>query len=624
MNVVESPEFRKLLILASRAPNLQDQDIPHRKKATKSIEELYVEEIDRIKHDLQHARGRISVTSDLWGDPTLRSYMGVTAHYINKEGYLAEHLIAFRRVKGEHSGANLGRVLFSIFEEFGILSKLGHITLDNASNNDTLMAELEVVFRERGLVTFGRTLNRIRCFPHVINLCVNTILKELPKAAEWFRDQAAANGDTLDGDVLDYLLALESCVVKTVRESVEGMRKSGQRRDGFAESTRLGNLHGLFKDELGESIILPVLQLLRDSKTRWSSTYNMIERYLKLYPAVLRYTLDHPEMNITIASLRQCEVLRDILSVLSLLHSAQELLSAERTPTLALALPVYENLIQALRNRAIEFPMLQHAIDCGVRKLDAYVAQTRGTPAYALAMAINPCLKFRWIDEHWSRTQRNGARVDVREAMLRVRQDIHRATGMSSIAPETSADRAARHQSNGYMRLLTLSGKGRHGSTQSSSLQQTSNPGSSTTPHAPWPLPQPHLSAGDLLSRHMLEVDTELLRWEAFDQYDEAVMGTVNLVDFWKAQRYNFPLLYQVAMDILPVQASSVSSERAFSSSKMTCTRERSTISAEHLEHLQVIKHSLHRRRDGEGNFQTLDFMAHVVEPDETAEEFEA
>jgi hypothetical protein len=69
-------------------------------------------------------------------------------------------------------------------------------------------------------------------------------------------------------------------------------------------------------------------------------------------------------------------------------------------------------------------------------------------------------------------------------------------------------------------------------------------------------------------------------------------------------------------MDILPVQASSVSSERAFSSSKLTCTRERNRISAEHMEELQVLKHSLHRRRTVDTNNQTLDFMAHVVDPD--------
>ncbi|KEP49559.1 hAT family dimerization protein [Rhizoctonia solani 123E] len=92
-------------------------------------------------------------------------------------------------------------------------------------------------------------------------------------------------------------------------------------------------------------------------------------------------------------------------------------------------------------------------------------------------------------------------------------------------------------------------------------------------------------------------------------------MGTINLVEFWKAHRNIFPLLYQIAMNVLPVQASSVSSERAFSSAKLTCTRERNNISAEHMEYLQVLKHSLHRRQANHNNNQTLDFMAHIVNP---------
>jgi hypothetical protein len=69
-------------------------------------------------------------------------------------------------------------------------------------------------------------------------------------------------------------------------------------------------------------------------------------------------------------------------------------------------------------------------------------------------------------------------------------------------------------------------------------------------------------------------------------------------------------MLYQIATDVLPVQASSVSSERGFSSSKMTCTRERSRISPENMEYLQVLKHVLHRRSTRKHeNHQTLDFI---------------
>ncbi|KAG8721435.1 hypothetical protein FRC08_013199 [Ceratobasidium sp. 394] len=121
MNVVESQEFRRVLILTSRAPNLRDEDIPRQKMATKSIGKLYNEEMARIKHELQNARGRSSVTSDLWSNNALSVFMAATAHYINSEGYLAEHLIEFRRIKGHHTGANVGNVSFSVFEEFDIV-----------------------------------------------------------------------------------------------------------------------------------------------------------------------------------------------------------------------------------------------------------------------------------------------------------------------------------------------------------------------------------------------------------------------------------------------------------------------------------------------------------------------
>ncbi|CCO33284.1 hypothetical protein BN14_07358 [Rhizoctonia solani AG-1 IB] len=74
-------------------------------------------------------------------------------------------------------------------------------------------------------------------------------------------------------------------------------------------------------------------------------------------------------------------------------------------------------------------------------------------------------------------------------------------------------------------------------------------------------------------------------------------------------------LRYHVAMNILPVQASSASSERTFSSSKFTRTPERNRISEEHMEYLQVLKHILHRRCSSHENNQTLNFMGKFADP---------
>ncbi|KAG8735336.1 hypothetical protein FRC10_010696 [Ceratobasidium sp. 414] len=174
------------------------------------------------------------------------------------------------------------------------------------------------------------------------------------------------------------------------------MCKSDSRREGLQETIDHGNHYGVFVNELGETIEVPALQPLRDSETRWSSTYNMIRQLIQLYP--------------------------DICSILSVLNNAQELLSAERTPTLSLALPVYETLIHTLADLRATFPELSCAITRGIEKLELYVNKTRYIPVYALAMVVNPCFKFEWIDNEWESLAREQAYTTVRDQMLRYRK----------------------------------------------------------------------------------------------------------------------------------------------------------------------------------------------------------
>jgi hypothetical protein len=55
--------------------------------------------------------------------------------------------------------------------------------------------------------------------------------------------------------------------------------------------------------------------------------------------------------------------------------------------------------------------------------------------------------------------------------------------------------------------------------------------------------------------------------------------------------------MYRVALDILPVQASSVACERVFSSSKETITMRRNCLSVELMEILQFLKYTYRQDR---------------------------
>jgi hypothetical protein len=76
-----------------------------------------------------------------------------------------------------------------------------------------------------------------------------------------------------------------------------------------------------------------------------------------------------------------------------------------------------------------------------------------------------------------------------------------------------------------------------------------------------------------------------------------------------QAKQYTYPLLYHVALDVLPAQASAVPCERVFSSSKETDSLRRSNLSPIMMEVLQILKFIFRKDR--------LNFMEGLVSTEE-------
>ncbi|KAJ6509621.1 hypothetical protein DFH09DRAFT_942511, partial [Mycena vulgaris] len=76
----------------------------------------------------------------------------------------------------------------------------------------------------------------------------------------------------------------------------------------------------------------------------------------------------------------------DIRRFLQVPHIVQEIVSAEKTPTLSIVLPMYEKLIVMLRDLAKDLDVISHAINATIKKLEEYLGKSRRTKMYALAM----------------------------------------------------------------------------------------------------------------------------------------------------------------------------------------------------------------------------------------------
>lgn len=150
-------------------------------------------------------------------------------------------------------------------------------TTDSASNNDTLMIAIERTCRRQN-IDFTKDKNHVRCLAHIINLAVQDALRVLNAESTVDEDNIFnldENGDILDvipKVICNYdLLALNLNYLHhpiQLRRLVVKIRASPQRREKFSRQC--------------EAARLPIKELILDVKTRWNSTFEMIERAYEL------------------------------------------------------------------------------------------------------------------------------------------------------------------------------------------------------------------------------------------------------------------------------------------------------------------------------------------------------
>jgi hypothetical protein len=96
-----------------------------------------------------------------------------------------------REIQGSHDGENIAPIVEEVLEEWGIISKLGYLQMDNASNNDTIIRALGrsklillymiyilifIVLFEKHDIKYDTKHYRVRCQGHILNLLVHSFL----------------------------------------------------------------------------------------------------------------------------------------------------------------------------------------------------------------------------------------------------------------------------------------------------------------------------------------------------------------------------------------------------------------------------------------------------------------
>ncbi|KAL5569847.1 hypothetical protein UlMin_026422 [Ulmus minor] len=198
----------------------------------------------KLKKELNVAGQRVSLTTDCWTSCQQIPYLCLTAHWIDCNWCLKKRILSFVQIPN-HKGDSIAKLIESCLQTWGI-EKVYTITLDNASANDVAVGILKRrVNGWNGAILDGDYMH-VRCAAHIINLIVDSGLKEMHES------------------------------ICAIRNAIRYIRLSTARLEKFAMCVSKEKIE--FKGKL-----------ILDCSIRWNSTYKMLHVALKCQKAFERY-----------------------------------------------------------------------------------------------------------------------------------------------------------------------------------------------------------------------------------------------------------------------------------------------------------------------------------------------
>ncbi|GES82755.1 zinc finger BED domain-containing protein RICESLEEPER 2-like [Rhizophagus clarus] len=333
----------------------------------------------------------ISFTTDIWTSPSTKAFLAITAHYVDKNWKLQNLLIDFVQIFGQHTGENIKNTFVSALQNLSIHTKVLGITTDNASNNFTFINALSDWMKENDI--FFDKNNHFRCFAHVINISVQNALNLLKSN----------------------LSQLRQLIIK--------IQHSPQRLEKLSANCRLYNIDDL--------------KPIQDVPTRWNSTYDMIERALKLKEAFTFTAASDKDLKDCVITDDNWNQLELIKGFLELFKETTVMMSSSKYSTLSATIPLYNELIthteEYLESEepAISNDFLKKVVgDCNRKLLEYY---NKINNACLIATILDPRFKMSYYEQNkWENELIN----DVRNKFLDVYNNLYSSSKPQSLNPD--------------------------------------------------------------------------------------------------------------------------------------------------------------------------------------------
>ena len=281
LTVVESPGFRQLVsTLDPRAP------IPSRNYLR---DNTMIEYYQETKSQVQELLGKVerhAITTDLWTSGANEDYLTITAHMISTNFDILSFVLQTRNVTCErHTAENLSIEFEKALVEWDLKNPI--VVSDNARNITNVFSKF-------------LKWDHIGCMAHTINLAVTKCFK----------------------------LGSVSKLLAKCHHVVSHFRRSTLQTKVLKEKQKL--------------LSLPNHSLILDCETRWNSTHDMLVRLLEQEPAICAALMTSGKRDERSLNLSDTEIqkMSSLIEILKPLKTATTFLGSEKSPTASRMLPL--------------------------------------------------------------------------------------------------------------------------------------------------------------------------------------------------------------------------------------------------------------------------------------------
>nr|XP_027082542.1 zinc finger BED domain-containing protein RICESLEEPER 2-like [Coffea arabica] len=465
---------------------------------------------------------RISITTDLWKSGQKIQYMVVTGHFVDSDWVLQKRVLNFCNVPPPHTGVIIADALSKCFLEWGIENKVSTITVDNASYNDVCIRRVKEDFSLRKRLSIGGKIFHVRCCAHILNLLVQDGLNQIV-------------------DVID-----------VVREGIKYLKNSESRLNEFAK--------------IKKQLQLPYRKLILDCPTRWNSTYLMLASALEFRDVFPRYGDIDPGFHYVPSEFEWMKV-EEVCKFLGIFYEITNIISGSDYPTANLFLVELYRIKELLNEKALDFSdHIRFIAESMALKFDKYWGESN--VLMSLGAILDPRYKMVLVNHTFPVIYGEVAAPRYIDEMRCILYDLYNEyvdAYVSSHSEEPPRE----------------AGKRKHSEISSKSTQGAAKK-----------LGVNVLTGKEKFQMVVSEIDKAPPEKSDLDVYLEEgryvcdANANLDVLGWWKGERWRFPILSRLASDILAIPVTTVASESTFSAGGRIIDDRRASMSVETVQML--------------------------------------